>query len=157
MLLTSIWHHVKNLQLAQYCATASNVACNHSLTGVECKLPRSLQQEAVNHNTHVFNLGLHHTSYWAFIVADIQKLILGADFLHCYNLLVESSAINSDGIAQIWVQSIVIISLATQSHCCHLQYTPSSILSFISLQMPLNHSNGLWTNSYMALTLFWFY
>ena len=52
------------------------------------------------------------------------------------------------GIAQIWVQSIVIISLATQSHCCHtcrtlqVPYSPSSVYKCHSI-IPMVHGPTL--------------
>ena len=35
------------------------------------------------------NLGLRRTFRWIFVVADVQKLIIGADFLHHFGLLVD--------------------------------------------------------------------
>ena len=35
------------------------------------------------------DLGLRRTFRWVFIIAEVKNPILGADFLHCYNLLVD--------------------------------------------------------------------
>ena len=43
-----------------------------------------------SHSTRslTLNLGLRHTFQWVFIIADVQKPIIGADFLHHFGLLV---------------------------------------------------------------------
>ena len=53
--------------------------------------------QAVNHSTiatfgstsRTINLGLRRTFRWVFLIADVKHPILGADFLHNFNLLVD--------------------------------------------------------------------
>ena len=55
--------------------------------------------QAVNHSTiatfgstsRTINLGLRRTFRWVFLVADVKHPILGVDFLHYFNLLVDVS------------------------------------------------------------------
>ena len=65
-------------------------------SAAERKHPQTLQLQAVNHTSVstygicslTLNLGLRRTFHWAFIIADVQKTILGTDFLHNFSLLV---------------------------------------------------------------------
>ena len=53
--------------------------------------------QAVNHSviatsgsaSQTINLGLRHTFRWVFLIADVKHPILGMDFLHHFNLLVD--------------------------------------------------------------------
>ncbi len=81
----------------------------------ECKHPQNLLLEAIN-NTSIptyrtrsltLNLGLWRTFCWAFIVADVRKPILGADFLHNFSLLVDVKHHQLlDGLTQLHVRGI---------------------------------------------------
>ena len=59
--------------------------------------PSGRPLQAVNNSTiatfstqsHTLNLGLRCTFSWVFLIADVQHAILGADFLHHFQLLVD--------------------------------------------------------------------
>ena len=62
-------------------------------SAAERKHPQTLQLQAVNHTSistyGICSLiGLRRTFHWAFIIADVQKTILGINFLHNFSLLV---------------------------------------------------------------------
>ncbi len=81
----------------------------------ECKHPQNLLLEAIN-NTSIptygtrsltLNLGFWRTFCWAFIIADVRKPILGADFLHTFSLLVDVKHHQLlDGLTQLHVRGI---------------------------------------------------
>ena len=82
---------------------------------LERKHPRSLRLEAVNHTSIAtygtrsltLNLGLRRTFRWAFIIANVRKPILGADFLHHFSLLVDVKHHQlRDGLTQLSIQGI---------------------------------------------------
>ena len=86
-------------------------------TSHERKHPQPLQLEAVNHTpiptygtrSLTLNLGLRRTFRWAFIIADVHKPIIGADFLHHFNLLVDIKHHQLlDGLTQLCVQGVAV-------------------------------------------------
>ena len=95
----------------------------------ERKHPQSLCLEAVNHTSIptygtrslTLNLGLRRTFHWAFIIADVRKPILGADFLHHFSLLVDIKHHKlMDGLTHLHIQGIAApdpsLSPTLQSH-----------------------------------------
>lgn len=81
----------------------------------ERKHLQSLRLEAVNHTSIAtygtrsltLNLGLRRTFRWAFIIADVPKPILGADFLRHFSLLVDVKHRQlRDGLTQFSIQGI---------------------------------------------------
>ena len=75
----------------------------------------SLTLEAANHTSIstygsrslTLNLGLRRTLHWVFIIADVRKPILGADFLHHFNLLVDVKNCKLlDNLTHLCVQGI---------------------------------------------------
>ena len=54
------------------------------------------------------DLGLRRTFRWVFVIADVQSLILGADFLQHFGLMVDVRHSElSDGLTQLRVQGIL--------------------------------------------------
>ena len=57
--------------------------------------------------TLTLNLGLRRKFHWGFIIADIQRPIIGADFLHHFSLLVDiTNPQLLDGLTNLRVQGI---------------------------------------------------
>ena len=88
---------------------------------LECKHPQSLCLEAINHTSIstygtrslTLNLGLRRTFSWEFIVADVRKPILGADYLHHCSLLVDIKNHQlRDGVTQLRIQGIAAPDLS---------------------------------------------
>ena len=56
----------------------------------------------------ILNLGLCRPFPWVFIVADVQRPILGADFLHYFGLLINMKQGQlSDATTQLHIQGIL--------------------------------------------------
>ena len=95
-------------------AEISAIPRSHAQQRVSCKGP-SLQ--AVN-NTMIatygtrsltLDLGLRRTFRWVFIIADVSKPILGADFLKHYGLLVDMRSQRlTDSLTQLKVQGMTL-------------------------------------------------
>ncbi len=67
------------------------------------------------------DLGLRRTFCWAFVIADVGRPILGADFLHHFNLLVDLT--NSqllDNVTQLHIQSLIFLVTMSVSKASHL-------------------------------------
>ena len=100
-------------------------------SAAERKHPQTLQLQAVNHTSIstygirslTLNLGLQCTFRWAFIVADVRKPILGADFLHNFSLLVDIKHHQLlDGLTQLCAfRSLVASSTTCSSWSAHLR------------------------------------
>ncbi len=81
-------------------------------THAEFKLPNKFDPNGTSITTHgicslALNLGLRRTFRWVFIVADVEKPILGADFLSHYNLLVNMTHCHLvDALTQFAIQGI---------------------------------------------------
>ena len=68
--------------------------------------------QAVNNTPYgtrslTLNLGLRRKFHWGFIIADVQRPIIGADFLHHFSLLVDIANHQLlDGLTNLRVQGI---------------------------------------------------
>ena len=120
----------------------------------------SLTLQAVN-NTPIptygtrlltLNLGLCHTFQWVFVITDVQRPIIGADFLHHFGLLVDMKQHQiMDGTTHLQVQGIVT---QNQSPMLWYQRTTTTHFSTSSQSTPLSHKCVLQINrsSMMSLT-----
>ena len=91
------------------------------------KHQHSLRLEAVN-NTSIptfgtrsltLNLGLRRTFCWAFIIADVRRPILGADFLHHFSLLVDVKNHQLlDSVTHLRIQGIVTLDPPLRPTLC---------------------------------------
>ena len=124
--LFNITDHISGMQFLVDTGTDIRVIPPSSL---ERKHPWTLRLEAVNHTpistygtrSLTLNLDLRRTFCWAFTIADVQKPIIGADFLHHFSLLVDVKHYQLlDGLTQLRVQGIAISdsspSPVTQPH-----------------------------------------
>ena len=77
--------------------------------------------QAVNHSTiatfgsisRTINLGLRRSFRWVFLVADVKLPILGVDFLHYFNLLVDvSKGCLIDSITHIQVNGVLTVEVS---------------------------------------------
>ena len=122
------------------------------------KQPDLLTLQAVN-NTSIktygkrsltLNLGLRRAFRWVFVIADIQRPILGADFLRHFSLLVDIRHHRlSDGLTQLRVQGIScnyqspspsILPRHSSSIYDSLLAEFSSLVQPCTSQTPLRHS-----------------
>ena len=80
------------------------------------------------------DLGLRRQFRWGFVIADVKTPILGADFLHAYNLLVDiRHAKLHDAITNLQVQGIVTKSVPL---CLSMLPPPSSDFDRILQEFP---------------------
>ena len=62
------------------------------------------------------HIGLHHNFQWIFIIADVKSLILGADILQHYSILIHLKYKRLvDGITQLHIQGILTQNFLTQT------------------------------------------
>ncbi len=82
--------------------------------------------EAVNHTSIptygsrslTLDLGLRRTFRWAFVLADVSRPILGADFLHHFNLLVDVTNHQlRDEVTQLRTQGIATLDTSPSPTC----------------------------------------
>ena len=111
----------------------------------ERKRPRAdLTLQAVNgspiatYGTHslTLDLGLRRTFRWVFIVADVERPILGADFLRHFHLLVDMNHKRLiDSATQLQIQGIT--SQATSPHPSILPHSPANEFEVLLKEFPL--------------------
>ena len=81
------------------------------------------------------DLGLRRTFRWIFIIADVKKPILGADFLRAYNLLVDMRDKRlSDTLTQLKFQGITAHSSSPSPFLLSLSPKQDLRLSCVSSQ-----------------------
>ena len=78
------------------------------------------------------NLGLRRSFPWIFIIADIQKPILGADFLRHFGLLVDMQQHKLiDSTTHLHIQGI-LSSSPSPSPCVYPKHTTNPYFSLLS-------------------------
>ena len=83
------------------------------------------------HSAHGFslNLGLRRTFCWAFIIADVRRPILGADFLHHFSLLVDVKNHQLlDSVTHLRIQGIVTLTLLSVPETRMTSLPPYSVI-----------------------------
>ena len=64
------------------------------------------------------DLGLRRTFHWVFVIADVGRPILGADFLHHFNLLVDIANCQLlDNVTQLHIQGVVTLDTSPSPSC----------------------------------------
>ena len=80
----------------------------HQQTGPSLQAVNNTTIETYGTRSLTLNLGLRRTFRWIFVIANVRKPILGADFLRHYELIVDVAHRKlSDGVTQLTVQGVV--------------------------------------------------
>ena len=80
----------------------------HQQTGPSLQAVNNTTIETYGTRSLTLNLGLRRTFRWIFVIANVRKSILGADFLRHYELIVDVAHRKlSDAVTQLTVQGVV--------------------------------------------------